>query len=214
MGPRCVRPTSAPLSHAANVMAKRIAIIQGHPDARPERLIRAMATAYAEGARAGGHEVRIIDVAAMEFPLLRTKNEFNNGTVPMVISQAQCTLQWADHLVIFYPLWLGTMPALLHAFFEQAFRHGFAAEPGERGEAWKKLLAGRSARIVVTMGMPALVYRWLFRAHRTQGLERRILDFAGIGPVKESLYGRVEARSAITHDKWLAAVRDLGRQGM
>jgi len=29
----------------------------------------------------------------------------------------------------------------------------------------KGLLAGRSARLVVTMGMQALIYRWYFQAH-------------------------------------------------
>lgn len=194
-------------------MARRIALIQGHPDTRPERLIRGLAAAYLQGAQAAGHETRIIDVAAMEFPLLRSKREFDDGAVPRAIGVAQETIRWAEHLVILYPLWLGTMPALLHAFFEQAFRPGFAAEPGDKGKSWTKLLSGRSARIVVTMGMPALVYRWYYRAHALKGLERNILAFAGIGPIKETLFGLVDARSAVTHDKWIGAMRELGRDG-
>lgn len=194
-------------------MARRIALIQGHPDTRPERLIRGLAAAYLQGAQAAGHETRIIDVAAMEFPLLRSKREFDDGAVPQAIGVAQDTIRWAEHLVILYPLWLGTMPALLHAFFEQAFRPGFAAEPGDKGKSWTKLLSGRSARIVVTMGMPALVYRWYYRAHALKGLERNILAFAGIGPIKETLFGLVDARSAVTHDKWIGAMRELGRDG-
>lgn len=194
-------------------MPKRIAIIQGHPDTSGQRLVRALAAAYVQGARAAGHEVRIIDVGTMEFPLLRSKKAFDEGAIPPSIQNAQLTLSWCDHIAIFYPLWLGTMPALLHAFFEQAFRPGFAAEPDEKGRAWKKLLSGRSARIVVTMGMPALVYRWFYRAHALKGLERNILAFAGISPIRESLFGLVEARSAIAHDRWLAAIRQLGREG-
>jgi putative NADPH-quinone reductase len=194
-------------------MTRRIAIIQGHPDPSPERLLRALATAYAEGAQASGHTVRVLDVAAMTFPVLRTKHDFDEGAVTDDIRHAQDSIRWAEHLVIFYPLWLGTMPALLHAFFEQTFRPGFAAAPGEKGKTWEKLLSGRSARIVVTMGMPALVYRWLYRAHALKGLERNVLGFAGIGPIKESLYGLVEARSDITHGKWVAKLRDLGRTG-
>lgn len=194
-------------------MPKRIAIIQGHPDTSGQRLVRALAAAYVQGAQAAGHEVRTIDVGTMEFPLLRSKKAFDEGVIPPSIQNAQLTLSWCDHIAIFYPLWLGTMPALLHAFFEQAFRPGFAAEPGEKGQAWKKLLSGRSARIVVTMGMPALVYRWFYRAHALKGLERNILAFAGIGPIRESLFGLVESRSAIAHDKWLAAIRQLGREG-
>ena len=39
------------------------------------------------------------------------------------------------------------------------------------------------------MGMPVLAYRWWFGAHSLKSLERNILKFAGIRPVKESLFG-------------------------
>lgn len=42
---------------------------------------------------------------------------------------------------------------------KQVFRPGFAIEKVEGGKTWKKRLVGKSARIVVTMGMPAFIYR-------------------------------------------------------
>lgn len=57
-------------------MTRRIAIIQGHPDPAGHRLLHAMADAYTEGATAAGHEVRRIEVAKLEFPLLRTQADF------------------------------------------------------------------------------------------------------------------------------------------
>jgi hypothetical protein len=41
-----------------------------------------MADAYAEGATAAGHEVRRIEVAKLDFPLLRTQAEFEAGALP------------------------------------------------------------------------------------------------------------------------------------
>jgi hypothetical protein len=41
-----------------------------------------MAEAYADAATAAGHEVRRIEVAKLEFPLLRTQVEFDTGTLP------------------------------------------------------------------------------------------------------------------------------------
>ena len=76
-----------------------------------------------------------------------------------------------------YPPWLGMMPALLKGFFEQAVRPGFAFKTGDR--SWGSLLKGRSARIVITTGMPALIYRWYFGAHGLKCLERSILRFVG-----------------------------------
>jgi len=72
-------------------------------------------------------------------------------------------------------------------------------------KSWpKKRLRGRSARIVVTMGMPTLVYRWVFLAHSLRSLERNILRFVGIGPVRDTLIGLVEAMSPAKRERWLA----------
>ena len=96
-------------------MTKRIAIIQGHPDAQNRHYGHALAKAYFQSATEAGHELRVIEIARLDFPLLRNKDEFDHGTPPDVIRQAQETIRWAEHLVIFYPLWLGSMPALLKA---------------------------------------------------------------------------------------------------
>ncbi len=187
-----------------------IAIIQGHPDARGGHLCHALADAYAEGAESAGHVVRRVEVAALEFPLLRAREDWTDAPPPPDIEAAQETIAWAGHMVIVYPLWLGTMPALLKAFLEQTCRPGFAiaAEGGPKG--WHRLLTGRSARVVVTMGMPALVYRWWFRAHSLKSLERNILNFIGIKPVRESLFGMVEGASDRKRRRWLESMRALG----
>ena len=194
-------------------MTKRILIIQGHPDPRPERLCRALAASYAEAAVAAGHEVRTIDVAAIDFPLLASQEEWQNGVPPPAIAAAQQDIAWAEHIVIIHPLWLGAMPALLKGFLEQAMRPGFAItwEGGAKG--WGRLLGGRSARIVVTMGMPAFVYRWFFRAHSLKSLERNILKFVGIKPVRETLVGMVGALDDRKAARLLDKMRALGRKG-
>jgi putative NADPH-quinone reductase len=94
-------------------MTRRVAIIQGHPDASRVHLCHALAEAYAQGARAGGHDVRAINVAELEFPMLRSKAAFETGALPASLAPSQAAIGQADHLLIVYPLWLGTMPALL-----------------------------------------------------------------------------------------------------
>jgi putative NADPH-quinone reductase len=191
-------------------VARRILIVLGHPDPAPGRLCRAVAEAYAAGAAEAGHQVKQIDISHLEFPLLRSKADFDSASPPPAIRAAQEAISWCEHLVIVYPLWLGSMPALLKGFFEQVFRPGFAADRSESGRMWRKRLTGRSARIVVTMGMPALVYRWFFGAHSLKSLERNILKFAGIGPIRETLIGLVEAGDAKRRSAWLRRVRELG----
>lgn len=194
-------------------MPKHIAIIQGHPDAQARHFGHALADEYAKGAEDGGHEIRRIEVATLDFPLLRTKEDFEQGMPPDSIRQAQEAIRWADHLVIIYPLWLGSMPALLKAFLEQVLRPGFAFEYQQSGGMAKKLLAGKSARIVVTMGMPAFVYRWVFGAHSLKSLKRNTLWFCGIGPVKSTIIGNIETMSEEKRMGWLDEMRGLGVLG-
>ncbi|MDG0855290.1 NAD(P)H-dependent oxidoreductase [Roseateles puraquae] len=194
-------------------MTRRIALIQAHPDAAGGHLCHALAQAYADGAARAGHEVRVIDVAHLDFPLLRSPKDWLEGQVPDALRPAQDTIRWAEHLVIVFPLWLGDMPALLKAFLEQIARRGFAFEPVEGNPLGRKLLNGRSARVVVTMGMPALVYRWIFRAHSLRSLERNILGFIGIGPVHETLVGAVDGLGDAGVKRWLGKLARLGLRG-
>jgi putative NADPH-quinone reductase len=96
-----------------------------------------------------------------------------------------------QHVRIVFPLWHGTMPALLKAFIEQVMRPGVALQYQKEGFP-RRLLAGHSAHVVVTVGMPALIYRWYFRAHGVCGLERSVLRFSGMKPVRETLFGMVQ----------------------
>lgn len=194
-------------------MPKRIAIIQGHPDSTARHFCHALADEYAKGCEDGGHEVRRIEVATLDFPLLRTREDFEKGRPPESIKPAQDAIKWADHLVIIYPLWLGSMPALLKAFLEQVLRPGFAFEYQKSGGMAKKLLVGKSARIIVTMGMPAFVYRWIFFAHSLKSLKRNTLWFCGVGPVKATLIGNIEGMTEKQRAGWLDEMRGLGDVG-
>lgn len=192
---------------------RRITIVDGHPDPSEWRLNHALADAYARGARSAGHEVRRIDVAEIDFPLLRKTEDFYNGSVPESVRSAQQDIAWADHIAFFYPLWHGTMPALFKAFIEQTFRPGFSVDYGAKGRFPKPLFRGKSARVVVTMGMPAFIYRTYFGGYGVRGFERSILSFCGVAPVQETLLGGAFADCESRALKWIdrmerLAVRD------
>jgi putative NADPH-quinone reductase len=190
----------------------RIAIIQGHPTAGGGHFCHALAESYRRGAAQGGHEVRLIPIAEVDFPLLRSKAEWESAPPPPAIAGAQETVVWAEHLVIVYPLWLGAMPALLKGFLEQLLRPAFMTGSSGSGVGWKRAPKGRSARIVATMGMPALLYRWYFGAHSIKSLERNILSFAGIGPNRATLIGMIEGMSDSKRQAWLDTRQELGRK--
>lgn len=188
----------------------RILVLDGHPDPDRARFVHALADAYAEGAVAAGHLVARLDVATLEIAPLRKAAEWEAEAEHDALA-AQRAIAAAEHVVILFPLWLGDMPAALKAFFEQVMRPGFAFPRGAQGFD-KGLLKGRSAHVVVTMGMPAFAYRWFFFAHSLRSLERNILRFVGLGPVRATLIGQVGGLAPEAREAWLARLRRLGAE--
>ncbi len=193
-------------------MGKRILVIDGHPDIRPERFCSALTAAYVEAARAAGHDVRRIDVGALHFPLLVRFEDFQVPPAPDDIKKAQADIAWAEHLVFIHPLWLGSVPAVLKGFLEQVGCGGFAFDSGTAGNPHRGL-TGKSARIVVTMGMPALAYRLVFGGFGIRAFARGILRISGVRPVRLTYFGGIEL-SERHRDRCLAKVRRLATAGI
>jgi putative NADPH-quinone reductase len=188
-------------------MPRKVLVINGHPDPSCERFASALAGAYVAAASKAGHQIRRIDVGALQFDLIRTQAEFTDQEPPQVIREAQESIAWADHLVIIFPLWLGTAPAVLKGFLEQVFRYGFALS--RPGEPIRGLLRGRSARLIVTMGMPAPAFRWIFGGFGVRTLERGLLWISGVSPIRHTILGGVDGEPA-RRRAWLAEVGRLG----
>ena len=192
-------------------MGKRILLIQGHPDAKDGHFVQALAGAYEDGALMEGHSVQRIDLGKLDVVPLRSAAEWQWREPSREIVRAQRALLDAEHVVVVFPLWMGDMPALLKAFFEQLLRPGFAIGKARRGRLPRALLKGRSARIVVTMGMPAFFYRTYYRAHSVKSLKRNILESCGISPVRTTLIGLVDGKRE-ARGQWLERMRALGRK--
>lgn len=188
--------------------------MQGHPDCHGAHYCHAIARKYRSAARSAGHEVTQLDIAKLNFPLLTSKQDFDTGTPCVDVSAAQNELMWADHVVVIYPLWLGDMPALLKGFWEQVLRPGFSLQETQDGKKVKKLLSGRSVRIFVTMGMPARMYQWFFKAHSVKSLKRNILSFCGFRPVNFTLIGGIDEHNEEHLRRELSNVSHLGRDAL
>lgn len=194
------------------LMGRNILILDGHPDPANDRFVHALAAAYREGAQQGKHEVHVIRLADLQFPLLRSQADYEKGEPVEEVRRCQELMNWATHVIILYPLWLGSMPALLKALLEQIMRPGFAYSTLKLGKWPVKFLSGKSARIVVTMGMPALIYRWYFRAHSLRSLQRNILKFVGFRRIRATVIGSVAGMSSAKRKQWLDEMRALGSQ--
>lgn len=190
----------------------RIALLLGRPDPAGGHFCNALASSYQDGARAGGRDVRVLDIASDALPPLRSKAEFESPDTPPAVRAAQDTLRWAEHIVIIHPLWLGMMPAALKAYLEQVLRPRFGFGYSSSGRTIP-LLRGRSAHVVVTMGMPAPFYGWFFGAHGSKVLQRSILGICGVGPITETRIGNIESTDGRQRLQWLERLRRFGREG-
>lgn len=186
----------------------RIAIIVGH--ARHNTFCEALGRAYRRGAQAGGHDATLFVTSAMAFdPVLHDGFE-RVQPLEKDLQAAHDAMLAADHLVIIFPLWLGTLPAILKGFLERVLQPEMAEAARQR--KFVTPLKGKSARVIVTMGMPGFVYRWWYGAHAVKMLERNILGFVGAGPVRTTIYGNIEGVTAEQRESWVGDVENLGRR--
>lgn len=192
-------------------MRNKILVIDGHPDPERQRFCHALADTYIDGARSSGLETRLITVADADFTLLRTAREFAEPPTQRDIIRARQDLLWCNHLVLIFPLWLGDAPALLRGFLEHMARASFIAETDGRGIRQK--LRGRSARLIVTMGMPKFAYSLIFQEHGVQNIMHGVLGFGGISPIRRTYFGGVDSAVSDNTLSALNRVRALGRDG-
>lgn len=185
----------------------RIVVIIGH--ARTSNYCEALGESYRRGAEAAEHEVKLFVTSKMTFdPILHEGCERVQPLEPD-LQAAHDAMMAADHLVIIFPLWFGSMPAILKGFLERVQQPDLVG-PSKQGK-FPKLLKRKSARVIVTMGMPAFVYRWWFGAHALKLIKHNILRFMGVHPVRSVVYGNFEAAGPQGRLRWFKQVERLGR---
>lgn len=189
---------------------KKILIILAHPV--KDSFSDSLRSAYVNGAAASGAQIREIELRRLKFDLNFSEGYRGNQELEPDLVKAQEDIQWADHLVLIYPNWWSTFPALLKGFIDRTFLPGFAFKYRKGGLLWDKLLTGRSARLIVTMDTPPWYYRLVYRRPGHNAMKRGILEFCGIRPVRITTIGSLKISSEKRREKWMAKVGRLGRK--
>ena len=189
---------------------KKILIINGHPD--PESFNLALANAYKKGALAGGAEVKEISIRDLQFnPNLQFGYRKRTELEPDLI-KAQEKITWSEHIVWIYPVWWGSIPAIMKGFLDRVLLPGFAFKKREGSLLWDKLLTGRTSRIICTLDQPAWFYKLINRAPSHTSMKRLTLKFIGIKKVKISAIGPLRLSKPEFREKWLMKVEGLGKK--
>lgn len=192
---------------------KKVFILVGHPDSDSSASF--LADAYEEGAKGGGHEVRRMNIWEMQFDPILHKGYKEIQELEPDLLRVQENFRWAEHIVILYPNWWCTMPAILKGMFDRMYLPGFAFnfkkdKRGERTGKITKLLSGKSARVVITVGTHPLIVRFLY-GDFTNEIARGILGFAGISPVRVTALGPCDNTPESKRKRWREKVRRFGK---
>lgn len=188
----------------------KILIINGHPD--KESYNFALAAAYKQGARASGAEVEEIIINNLNFnPNLQYGYRKRTELEPDLLD-AQQKIKWADHLVWIYPVWWGSVPALMKGFLDRVLLPGFAFKKREGSVWWDKYLTGKTARIISTMDQPAWYYRLIYRQPSNYTMKKLVLEFCGVRKVKVTNIGPIRLSKDSFRARWLNKVEGLGRK--
>jgi NAD(P)H dehydrogenase (quinone) len=190
---------------------KKILLILGHPD--PESYNQALFQAYLKGAKEGAHEVKTIEITALNFqPNLAYGYRKRTELEPDLL-EAQAKIAWADHLVWVYPVWWGSVPALMKGFIDRVFLPGFAFQKRENSLMVDPLFKNKTARIICTMDQPNWYYRLVYRQPSHQMMKRTVLEFCGIKPVKITAIGPIRLSKEAYRIGFLQKIEALGREG-
>ena len=181
-------------------MNKKIVVILGHPDSNS--YCASLAESYEKTASANGHEVRVFKLGEIDFdPTLHHGYNQRQELEPGLVAVREAIV-WASHIVFVYPIWWGSIPALLKGFFDRAFLPGYAFRYRENSIWWDRLLAGRSADLIVTMDTPPWYYRWIYKMPGHNQMKITILEWCGIKPINITSLGPIRGSSAEQREKW------------
>lgn len=188
-------------------MSKRVLVLAANP--KQHSFANDLAKAYTDSA-SDHHEVRLLTLSDMQFSLDLSGGYAEEHAMEPALTEFQASVEWCDHLVIVTPIWWGSLPAKLKGLFDRAFLPGFAFQYEKDKLVPKKLLTGKTARIIMTMDTPPWYY-WLIQgAPATKQLKITTLKFVGFHSVKTKMIGPIISSSKASRAKWVRDVSKLG----
>lgn len=189
---------------------KKTLVILGHPVA--DTFSNEVFEAYVNAAVKSGADVEMVKLRDLDFDINFSQGYRGNQELEPDLKRMQEKLSWAEHLVLIYPNWWSTFPALLKGFIDRTILPGFAFKYRKGLLNWEKKLSGRSARVIVTMDTPGWYYRWYLRRPGHHAMKKGILGFVGYKPVRFLTIGPLKTSTEKQRQRWLKKVECLGRK--
>ena len=187
-------------------MSKNILVINANP--KTKSLCKGLSEAYAESA-AKRNDVKVIHLHEINFEMNLKEGYDEILPIEEDLKLFQQQLKWAQHIVIVSPVWWGSMPAKFKGLIDRTFLSGFAFKYEQGKTIPKKLLAGRTSELIITMDTPPFWYRWVQGNVIYHQLKKTILSFSGINNIATQYYGPVISAKEEQIEKWFRQIKKL-----
>ncbi|MCD5381175.1 MAG: NAD(P)H-dependent oxidoreductase [Candidatus Pacebacteria bacterium] len=191
--------------------SKKIVIVCGHPDA--DSFTGSMIDTYQSAAEEAEHDVRRFNLGEMQFDPILHKGYKEIQQLEPDLVELQLAITECDHVVIGYPNWWCTMPALLKGTFDRMWLPGFAFNFNKETKQIEKHLIGKTARVYVMSGSHSPLKTWWKFGDYTNEIQYGILEFAGI-KTQVTTYGPCQHVDDDRRKKWMKEVDSHGRKGI
>ncbi len=189
---------------------KKIVIICGHPDT--DSFSGSILDHYEIAAVEAEHEIIRYNLGELNFdPILHKGYKEIQHLEPDLVMIQDAILE-CDHLVIAYPNWWCSMPALLKGLFDRIWLPGFAFNFNKDTKKVEEHLSGKTARVFVLSGSQSPLKTWWKFGDFTNEIQYGILEFAGIS-TQVNVYGPCDHVDDNKKDKWMREVAGLGIKG-
>jgi putative NADPH-quinone reductase len=187
---------------------KKIVIICGHPN--NNSFTGAILDNYEMSARTAGHDVVRFNLSELSFDPILHNGYHEIQPLESDLIKIQDAVRDCEHLVIGYPNWWTSMPALLKGMFDRLWLPGFAFNFDKTTGKAIQHLKGKTARVFVLSGSNSPFKTWWNYGDYTNEIQFGILEFAGI-KTRVSTYGPCEKVSDANRQKWLEDSAALGK---
>ena len=174
-------------------MGRRFLLIDGHPDAG--RLSGHLLDLYQQALPAGTAPDRFA-IRDLDFDPDLARGYADIPPLEPDLARALELIEGCDHLALAFPLWWGAEPARLKGFWDRALLPGRTFRFHDRDAWWDRLLAGRSADILVTMDTPPAYLRLAYFDPVGWRYRRQVLGFVGFSPIRLHYFGPVRRGGA------------------
>lgn len=182
----------------------------GNPD-KEGTMSADFADFYESEAKAAGHEVRRTNIGDLQFDPILHKGYKEIQPLEADLLKVQEDMKWAEHFVLIYPLWWASMPALLKGLWDRIFIPGFAFHFYKNGMGWDKLLAGKTARVIILSKNWPIIERVLFGDFKNE-VGKALLGFAGY-KVRITEVGHSEGMEESKKASWMKTISSLAQKG-